>query len=62
METFTQKELAATSFEEKIAYEILCKVLDKLNSDIRELTNRLKMSLDRLDTLEAARGINDKNY
>jgi len=48
--------------EEKIAYEILCTVLDKLNSDIRELTNRLKLSLDRLDALEATRGINDKNY
>jgi len=48
--------------EEKIAYEILCKVLDKLNSDIRELTNRLKISLDRLDTLEATRGINEQNY
>lgn len=40
--------------EEKIAYEILCKVLDKLNSDIRELTDKLKMSLDRLDALEVA--------
>ena len=42
--------------EERVAYDILCKVLDKLNTDIKELTNHLKISLDRLDKMDAVRG------
>jgi hypothetical protein len=40
---------------DEVAYEILCKLLDKLNTDIEELVSRLKASLDQLDRMDAAR-------
>jgi hypothetical protein len=39
----------------EVAYEVLCKLLDKLNTDIEELVSRLKTSLDQLDRMDAAR-------